>query len=595
MNSDDTTPAQRGRYTRLGGIAVLAPEARAVTERRAARGGIRAAWARVELSRDDHRRATAVRRIQDDGRDGFDRPLARLTDRGYAGAGGGRSGVVPSTPEWRGTTAQVAGLWPFAVGATAPTVGVPVGSHYVTGAPVHFDPMSWFLRGYITAPSAFILALNGFGKSSLIRRLVTGAVAAGDTVLAMGDTKPDYRDLVETLGGQVVELGYGYGSINPLAVGTLGGVLNQITDPDQRRQITARVEASQVTIVSGLIELVRGARVADYEETLLVAGLRELYSPTGGFTPERPPLLSDLLAVISAGTEHLRRSAEEDDELSYRSGTKMLRRSLRALVEGPWGDIFDRHTSTTLDLSSPAVCIDVSKVPEGDTKLLAAVLMVCWSEGFGAVAAAHALADAGLAPHRIFHVVMDEIWRVLGAGEFMVDRTDALSRLQRPLGTGLIMCSHTIKDLSAYNSPAAQAKALGLFERSRAKIIGPVGPEEIDRLRAAVSISDTEKLLITSWAAPRPPTDDHADHTGAREIPPGTGCFLLKTGEANEPGIPFRMSFVAAERDSDIHNTNRRFDHLTDASARTSGAATGGGSGADSDAAQPLSEQEDRQ
>lgn len=577
MNADSITSG-RGKFTRRGGVAILTLAARAAAERRAARGGVRAVWARVVLSRDDHRRATAMRRIQDDGRDGFVRPLARPTDRGYAGPGGGRATVVPSTPEWRGTTTQVAGLWPFAVGATAPTVGVPVGSHYVTGAPVHFDSMSWFLRGFITAPSLFVLALNGFGKSSLIRRLFTGAVAAGDTVLAMGDTKPDYRDLVETLGGQVIELGYGYGSINPLAVGTLGSVLQQLTDPDQRRQISARVEASQVTIVSGLIELVRGARVADYEETLLVSGLRELYSPAGGFTPDRPPLLSDLLAVISAGTDNLWRSAEEDDEASYRSGTKMLRRSLRSLVEGPWGEIFDRHTSTALDLSSVAVCIDVSRVPEGDTKLLAAVLMVCWSEGFGAVAAAHALADAGLAPHRIFHVVMDEIWRVLGAGEFMVDRTDALSRLQRPLGTGLIMCSHTIKDLSAYNSPASAAKALGLFERARAKIIGPVGPEEIDRLRGAVSISDTEKLLITSWAAPRPPTDDRSDDPRTRETPPGTGCFLLKTGEANEPGIPFRMNFVAAERDSDIHNTNRRFDHLTNPPALTVGddASSGG-------------------
>ena len=519
--------------------------------------------ARVLLDRDDHRRRTASRRLADNIGDGFDLPLARLSDRGYAGPGGGRAGVVPATPEWRGTTTQVAGLWPFSVGATAPTVGVPVGSHYVTGAPVHFDPMSWFVRGFITAPSAFVLALNGFGKSSLIRRLITGAVAAGETVLCMGDTKPDYRDLVERLGGQVIDLGYGFGSINPLAVGALGSVLTRIEDPDQRRRIAARVEASQSNIVGGLIELIRGARIEDYEETLLVAGLRELYSPAGGFTPEQPPLLSDLLEVISTGGESLQRSAEEDDETSYRASTKMLRRSLRALVEGPWGEIFDRQSDVSLDLNSPAVCIDVSHVPEGDTKLLAAVLMCCWSEGFGAVAAAHALADAGLARQRTFGVVMDEIWRVLGAGEFMVDRTDALSRLQRPLGTGLIMCSHTVRDLSAFRSPAAQAKALGLFERSRAKIIGPVGPEEIERLRGAVSITDTEKLLVTSWAAPRPPSDDRTDDPSVREIPPGTGCFLLKTGEAAEPGIPFRMTFTPAERDSDIHNTNRRFDHLT--------------------------------
>ncbi|MBF6176048.1 hypothetical protein [Nocardia blacklockiae] len=554
-------PRRARKTVQVAGIRLLTAQARAETEQAATGRGLRAMRARSRLSADDHRRVTAARRLEDQQCDGFDRPRARLTDRGYSGPGGGRAMVVPPTPEWRATTVQVAGLWPFAVGATAPTVGTPIGTHYVTGAPVHFDPMSWFLRGYLPAPIAFVLALNGFGKSSLIRRLATGAVANGQTVLCMGDTKPDYRDLVTTLGGQVIDLGYGHATINPLAVGALGSVLHRLIDPDQRRQVAARVEAGQVNIVAGLIELVRGTRVADYEETLLTAGLRELYSHTGGFTPARPPRLSDLLAVIATGGARLRQFAEEDDEHSYRAGTKNLRRSLRALIEGPWGAIFDRPTSTPLDIAAPAVCIDVSRIPEGDTKLLAAALMVCWSEGFGAIAAAHALADAGLAPPRTFQVVMDEIWRVLGAGAFMVDRTDALTRLNRGLGAGLVMCSHTIKDLAAFDSPASQAKALGFFERARAKIIGPVGPDEVDRIRAAVSITDTEKLLLTSWAAPRPPTDDTDDRV--REIPPGTGCFLIKTGEAGEPGIPVRMTFTPRERDADIHNTNRRFSHLT--------------------------------
>ncbi|MGO4613030.1 hypothetical protein AB4305_03640 [Nocardia sp. 2YAB30] len=560
-NTRRTKTSRLARTETVAGVRVLTSQAHAATEAAAAKPGPRGWRARLAISADDHRRSTAARRAEDSGRDGFDKSLAQLTDRGYRGLGGGRAAVVPGTPEWRATTVQVAGLWPFTVGASAPTIGTPVGAHYITGAPVHFDPMSWFLRGFITAPIAFVLALNGFGKSSLIRRMVTGAVAAGETVLCMGDTKPDYRDLVIKLGGQVVDVGYGHGTINPLDVGALGAVVERLTGSDQRRQVTARVEAGQVNIVAGLIELVRGSRVADYEEVLLAAGLRELYSPAIGFSYERPPLLSDLLEVISGGGEHLRRFAEEDDESAYRASTKTLRRSLRALVEGPFGAIFNGPTTTRLDLASPAVCVDVSRIPEGDTKLLAAVLMVCWSEGFGAIAAAHALADAGLAPPRTFEVVMDEIWRVLGVGEFMVDRVDALTRLNRTLGTGLIMCSHTVKDLAAFDSPAAQAKALGFFERARAKLIGPVGPEEINRIRAAVGVTDTEKLLVTSWAAPRPPSDDDLDPS-RRETPPGTGCFLLKTGEANEPGIPFRLVFTPTERAADVHNTNRRFDNL---------------------------------
>ncbi|WP_194817934.1 hypothetical protein [Nocardia sp. XZ_19_385] len=574
MSKPERSTSKRAPRTQsIAGIRVLTAAARAQVEADATRPGWRGARARLALSSDDHRRANAEHRLADLARDGgFVRKLAKLTARGYAGPGGGRAAVVASTPEWRATTVQVAGLWPFAVGASAPVVGTPVGAHYITGSTVHFDPMSWFLRGFITAPILFVLALNGFGKSSLIRRIVTGAVASGETVLCMGDTKPDYRDLVLRLGGQAIDVGYGFGCLNPLDVGALGSVIDRLPDPDQRRQVAARVEAGQVNIVAGLIELVRGSRVADYEETLIAAGLRELYSRTNEFNAENPPLLSDLLAVISDGGERLRQFAEEDDTPSYRASTKTLRRSLRALVEGPMGAIFDGHTTTRLALDSPAICVDVSRIPEGDNKLLAAVLMVCWSSGFGAVAAAHALADAGLAPKRLYEVVMDEIWRVLGVGEFMVDRVDALTRLNRPLGAGLIMCSHTVKDLTAFESLASQAKALGFFERARAKIIGPVGPEEVERIRSAVGITDTEKLLVTSWAAPRPPSDD--DTTTVRETPPGTGCFLLKTGESGEPGIPFRMVFTLSERESDIHNTNRRFIFDTesdDASAQGAG------------------------
>lgn len=553
-------PPRRARTEIVAGVRVLTAPARAAVEAQADRVGWRGWRARAAISRDDHRRSTAERRMRDQRVDGFDRSLQVLGDRGYRGAGGGRAAVVAATPEWRATTVQAAGLWPFAVGASAPVVGTPVGDHYITGAPVHFDPMSWFLRGYITAPTAFILALNGFGKSSLIRRIVTGAVAAGETVLCMGDTKPDFRDLVHRLGGQIVDVGYGYGTVNPLDVGALGAIIEQLPDDDQRRHVSARVEAGQVNIVAALIELVRGARVEDYEQVLLAAGLRELYR-SERFTHQRPPLLSDLLDVIADGGDRLRTFAEEDSPETYRAATKTLRRSLRALVEPPFGAVFNGPTTTRLNLDSPAVCVDVSRIPEGDTKLLAAVLMVCWSDGFGAVTAAHALADAGLAPKKTFEVVMDEIWRVLRVGDFMIDRVDALTRLNRPLGTGLIMCSHTLKDLASFDSSAARAKGMGFFERARAKIIGPVGPDEIKRIRAAVAITETEELLVTSWAAPRPPSDDDPDPRH-RETPPGTGCFLLKTGESAEPGIPFRMQFTPTERATEIHNTNQRFDDL---------------------------------
>ncbi|MFC9995400.1 hypothetical protein [Nocardia sp. NPDC127526] len=533
-------------------------------------------WATFRLHTDDLRRrnfAARTERMEYGSVDEFDRTTQQLTDRGYVGAGGGRMNVVGRPVEYRATTAQVAGLWPWSVGAGAPLIGTPLGSHLHTGSPVCFDPMNWFMRGsFITAPSLFVLGLNGFGKSSLVRRIVLGGVAQGITPLILADVKPDYRKLVELVGGQVIDLGYGHGQLNPLAAGVLGSIVPRLDDmPVLQTQVKQELRARQVTLVAGLVELVRGARVRDYEETLISTGLRILYREGSEFTPERPPILEDLLTVIVAGGDELQLDAGADNPDEYQNAIKGLRRSLRALTQGPFGAVFNGHTTTPIDTAATAVCIDVSHIPNGDKKLKAAVMLACWADGFASVEAAHVLADADLGPQRYFQVVMDELWQVLGLGDFMVDRVDELTRLQRSIATSLIMISHTIKDLQALGSEAAIAKALGFLERARAKIFGALPPEEISRLDSTVPFTAAEEEMVTSWSAPQALTGEALKPGQQRPSAPGTGKFLLKIGEDRRPGIPFHMEFTHSEKESGIHDTNQRFSEFTESTARGGG------------------------
>ncbi|MFE3799406.1 hypothetical protein [Nocardia tengchongensis] len=543
--------------------------------------GIKAAWATFRLHTDDLRRrnfAARAERIEYGSFDEFDRTTAQLTDRGYIGAGGGRMNVIGRPVEYRATTAQVAGLWPWSVGAGAPLIGTPLGSHLHTGAPVCFDPMNWFMRGsFITAPSLFVLGLNGFGKSSLVRRIVLGGVAQGITPLILADVKPDYRKLVELVGGQVIDLGYGHGKLNPLAAGVLGSIVPLLDDfPELQTQVMQEMRARQVTLVAGLVELVRGERVRDFEETLISTSLRILYRDGSLFTPENPPIMEDLLDVVVAGGDELRLDAGADDTEEYAEAIKELRRSLRALTQGPFGAIFNGRTTTPIDTTATAVCIDVSHIPTGDKKLKAAVMLACWADGFASVEAAHVLADADLGPQRYFQVVMDELWQVLGLGDFMVDRVDELTRLQRGIATSLIMISHTIKDLQALGSEAAIAKALGFLERARAKIFGALPAEEIARLDSTVPFTAAEEDMVTSWSAPQALTGEALKPGQQRPPAPGTGKFLLKIGEDRRPGIPFQMEFTPSERESGIHDTNQRFSEFTETTA-----TRGSGSGSD--------------
>ncbi|MFF3571187.1 hypothetical protein [Nocardia jiangxiensis] len=532
--------------------------------------GLRAAWAAFRIRTDDLRRMNAAARLDTAQEDGFDRTTAQLTDRGYLGAGGGRMNVIGRPVEYRATTAQVAGLWPWSVGAGAPLIGTPLGSHLHTGAPVCFDPMNWFMRGsFITAPSLFVLGLNGFGKSSLVRRIVLGGVAQGITPLILADVKPDYRKLVEMVGGQVIDLGYGHGKVNPLAGGVLGAVVPLLNGlPALQIQVTQELRARQVTLIAGLVELVRGARVRDYEETLISTGLSILYREGSGFAPENPPIMENLLEVIVEGGDQLMLDAGADSPEEYHESIKGLRRSLRALTQGPFGAVFNGQTTTPIDTTSVAVCIDVSHIPTGDKKLKAAVMLACWADGFASVEAAHVLADAEMGAQRYFQVVMDELWQVLGLGDFMVDRVDELTRLQRGLATSLIMISHTIKDLQSLGSEAAIAKAIGFLERARAKIFGALPPEEIKRLDSTIPFTAAEEEMVTGWSAPQALTGEALKPGQARPPAPGTGKFLLKIGEDRRPGIPFHMEFTISERESGIHETNQRFSEFTESTAR---------------------------
>lgn len=549
------------------GPRVLSEDKRTQLLTRARAGGLRGLWARLLLSRDDHRRRNRGMLAAAAIADTFDRPQLQLTDTGYAGRGGGRATAVGRPAEWRGTTAQVVGLWPWSVGAGAPLVGTPLGTHLRTGAPVCFDPMNWFERAaFITAPSLFVLGLNGFGKSSLVRRIVLGGIAQGITPLILADVKPDYRVMVELVGGQVIDLGYGYGQLNPLDTGVMGTVIAQLEAAHKHEQaitLSQEMRARQIALICALVELVRGSRVADFEETVIATALAILYTPADdggrGFTGAHPPILHDLLEVIIAGGEELRLDAAADTDDRYQAMIVPLRRSLRALTQGPFGQVFNGSTTVALDLNSTAVCIDVSHIPQGDRKLKAAVMLACWGAGFSAVEALNMLTDAGLAPQRYFQVVMDELWQVLSLGEFMVERVDELTRLQRTIAVALIMISHTIKDLQSLGTESAINRALGFLERARAKIFGALPGEEVTRLDSIVPFTSAERAMVTGWSAPQALTGEAIRPGQVRPVPPGTGKFLLKIGEGRQPGIPFLVELSPTEIATGLHDTNSRF------------------------------------
>ncbi|GAA2110895.1 ATP/GTP-binding protein [Streptomyces synnematoformans] len=471
--------------------------------------------------------------------------LRRPGLRGWAGPGGGAWHYLDAPPEWRGTTVQVCGLWPYGAGSGTPMIGVPLGRDLSSGATVCCDPISWFQRAHlISNPSLFVLGQPGLGKSTVIRRMALGLAGYGVHPMVFGDLKPDYVDLVRAMGGQVITLGRGRGYLNVLDPGESRAAAERLTG-EARRALVADARGRRLHMVSALITILRREPPSDREETILAAALRVLDERHDG-----TPVLGDLVEVLKAAPDTVRAVAlDRGDIHRYQKITEELEGSLTGLLgEGRLGETFAQPTSEPMRLDRP-VCFDVSSIDDSEELLQAAALLSCWSYGFGAVAAAQALADAGLEPQQHFFLVLDELWRVLRAGRGLVDRVDALTRLNRQRGVGMAMVTHTMKDLESLPTEEDRMKARGFVERAGMVITGGLPKEEMPRLTRVVDLSAIEQRIVTEWSTP-PGWDTTA---AAEAAPPGRGNFLIKVG--GRPGIPLHVDLTRSELD--VNDTNR--------------------------------------
>lgn len=474
---------------------------------------------------------------------------AKVATRGAKGwdmPGGGRTHTVATVSEVRGPTVQVCGLYPFSVGSSLPLIGTPLGTHLHGRGVVCGDPVSWFLAGLINNPSGFCLARPGVGKSTLIRHIVGYLPSKGIVPIVLSDWKPDYVDLIRQLEGQVITVDRSAHFANPLDPGPLGKLLESFP-PQVAAKIRADHRGRRMNVMEGLCGLALGAPLKAHERNILSAAM-ELWDKTH---PSQVPVIGDILGLVEAMPDELRRFAQDrGDAERYGERTQDLIDALMSLNGGSevFGRVFAEPTTVELKLDR-AVVFDLSEFEEMDEALQAGVQLVCWSYGSTAVSAAKVLEKAGLAPRRAYLLVMDELWRALRAAEFMVDKVDEITRLNRVMKLGQLLITHGMDDLKLH-SPEATAKAWGFVARSEVVYLGGLNPGEMGNLEEVFALNAKEREMLTSWAdagEPNPVTGE--------VVPVGRGKFLMKVGK--KVGTPFVVELTDIERASGVHDGNK--------------------------------------
>ncbi|GAA0207439.1 ATPase [Glutamicibacter creatinolyticus] len=468
-------------------------------------------------------------------------------DAGWNRRGGGPVTFIENPVEIQGSAVQVCGFWPFVNGAGLPTIGVPLGNHLLRGTLVTGDPISWFLNGIISNPSAFILGQPGLGKTSLVHRLLAVLTAWGVVPMILADSRPDYVPHIRALGGQVITFSPGQGHLNPLDLGPLVASLNEIEEDKARHIAIQEMISRRRSLMEGIASMMLGRPLKAHESTCLSVAINEL-------DPElrHAPLIGELVDFIRSRPESLRQNVlAYDDDHEY---DQRLQSLLDALINlgpsGAYGDMFSKPSDAHITPGVPVV-FDISGVNENDSVLVAAVQSLCWNLGSATVSAEQHLATAGKRQRRTYFLVMDELWRILRASDDMVHFIDTITRLNRGRGIGQVMITHTMNDLRL-SKEHLTATAWGFVERSALVFLGGLAPSEMGNLEEVFALSSKEKALMTDWTG-EAVVDPKTNKASRR---PGAGHFIMKVGK--NPGTPFVTQLTDLE--FEISDTNRGWE-----------------------------------
>ena len=377
-------------------------------------------------------------------------------------------------PRHRGTTANLASLYPWHTGPGPTRRGPYVGVNVTGGGTGWFyDPFELY-GGALTDSNVLIAGRPGKGKSTAVKTFLYREIAVYGTkrFIAINDPKGEYSALGERLGMPIIKL-YpgGQHRLNPL-------------DPAPG-DIDDRGLLGRQRLVIGMLAVVLERRLEPAEESLVSQSIALLAARGERFD------LADLAHVVGDPPGELLAHPEFGrlTEIELRGAVMPIRFALGKLLDRTLRGMFDGRTNVSVDWDrGPGVVVDLSAVFQ-DREALPLVMMAATSWLQSAMTA--------LADGRRGLQVDDEVWALL-ANEWTVRHLQARLKLCRHWGICNILVCHRLSDLRAQTADgsAAQKLAAGLLGDTGTRIIFQQAPDQVSDAKELLGLTDTEASYL---------------------------------------------------------------------------------------------------
>jgi hypothetical protein len=414
--------------------------------------------------------------------------------RGYARRGAGRAPQAPVPRVFRGSTAQVQGLYPWLHGAALPPSGAYIGVDCLSGAAFSCHPVDWLRRGLVTNPNVLVTGVPGAGKSATIKALALRLMAYGVSTFVVGDVKNEYAPLARALGITPIELGPGLGNrLNPLDAGPLGD--NLPADRDLLADRLGEIHRRRLALLSSLVTMRLGRGPYPTEEAALSLAIRHASGQAQAATtlhdPTIPQVWQLLRDPVPEMARELRVRQHQVDEL--RDMIRPLTDALGNMVTGSLSGLFDGPTTARPDFDAPLQTVDLSRLDGRGDETVAMTLACVSSWGQAAI-------DAEGGPVRL--VVRDELWRSMRIPA-MVRKIDSDLRLSRAHGTIQALATHRLADFEAVGTAGSEEAAIArnLISSCDVRICLAQDTQPLAMTREIIGLTDTECAHIGSWSA----------------------------------------------------------------------------------------------